>query len=279
MRISIFLLFLCTFTLMAENVNSQNAKVTIKRTNTQLETILNDIEAQTDYLFIYKKDVDVTEKKSIDASNKTVSEVLRLLLVNSRIDYRMEGNHIVLLNNSNRQDQAQQNMIVGVVTDAMGEPLIGVTVLVKGATQGAITDVDGKFSLPVKMGDVLSFSYVGYVPLSVKVTNLKQLTIEMKEDSKMLEEVVVVGYGSMKKKDLTGAVSSINSQKLEKEAPGTVQDLLRGGIPGLNVGMTSSAKGGGTIQVRGQRSLKAGNDPLIVLDGIIFSGELSEVNP
>lgn len=279
MRISIFLLFLCTFTLMAENVNSQNAKVTIKRTNTQLETILNDIEAQTDYLFIYKKDVDVTEKKSIDASNKTVSEVLKLLLANSRIDYRMEGNHIVLLNNSNRQDQAQQNMIVGVVTDAMGEPLIGVTVLVKGATQGAITDVDGKFSLLVKMGDVLSFSYVGYVPLSVKVTNLKQLTIEMKEDSKMLEEVVVVGYGSMKKKDLTGAVSSINSQKLEKEAPGTVQDLLRGGIPGLNVGMTSSAKGGGTIQVRGQRSLKAGNDPLIVLDGIIFSGELSEVNP
>ncbi|MCD8166828.1 MAG: SusC/RagA family TonB-linked outer membrane protein [Bacteroides sp.] len=174
---------------------------------------------------------------------------------------------------------AQQHSVTGKVLDGNNEPLIGVSVMLKETSQGTITDFEGTFSIEASAGQTLTVSYIGYITQDIVIRNQSSLTVIMKEDNKLLDEVVVVGYGSMKKKDLTGAVSSIDSKKLEKEAPRNLQDILRTGVPGLNVGMDNSAKGGGSIQIRGQRSLKAGNTPLIVLDGIIFTGELSEINP
>lgn len=280
MRISIFLLYFCIFSLMAENGNSQNVKVTIHQHNVSLESILEEIESQTEYLFLYQEGINVDTQKSIRVNNKAVSDVLSMLLHGTSITYKMEGKHIILAKEEELQLPSGQRIINGKITDESNEPMIGVTVLVKGAKQGVITDVDGNFSISVNTGDVLTCSYIGYISQSVKITTAsRQLHITMQEDNKMLDEVVVVGYGSMRKKDLTGSVSSLNAEKLEKESPTSIQDLLRGGIPGLNIGIDGSAKGGGSIQVRGQRSLTAGNDPLLVLDGIIFSGELSEINP
>ncbi|OKZ16306.1 MAG: SusC/RagA family protein, partial [Bacteroides sp. 43_108] len=143
------------------------------------------------------------------------------------------------------------------------------------------TDIDGRFVLDAPKEAVLQITYIGYVSQEVKVSGKREINVVLKEDSEMLDEVVVVGYGTMKKKDLTGAVSQIRPAELSNEAPKTVQDVLRG-TAGLRIGFDGSAKGGGSMQVRGQRSVYSDgghNDPLIILDGMIFYGELSEINP
>ena len=177
---------------------------------------------------------------------------------------------------------AQNRAVSGTISDAnTGEALIGVSVVVKGSTVGTVTDVDGKFTLSATPSSTLVISYVGYTKQEVKVDNQTNLLIKLEEDSKLLEEVVVVGYGTMRKKDLTGSIVQIRPDKLANENPKTVQDILRG-TPGLSVGYNADAKGGGSMQIRGQRSVydKGGhNDPLIILDGMIFQGELSEINP
>ena len=182
----------------------------------------------------------------------------------------------------------QKQSVSGVVKDATGEPVIGASIVEKGTTNGTITDFDGNFSLEVANGATLVISFIGFQTQEVVVTPGKALNITMKEDTEVLEEVVVVGYGTMRKKDLTGAVVQINPDKIADQNPGTVQDLLRG-TPGLQIGFSSSAKGAGTIQMRGRNSLYStdknnyANDthnvPLIVLDGMQFGGELSEINP
>lgn len=184
--------------------------------------------------------------------------------------------------------QSQKINVTGVVKDATGETVIGASVLEKGTTNGTITDIDGNFSLTVASNSTLVVSYIGYAAQEIAVGGKTFFNIMLKEDSEMLDEVVVVGYGTMRKKDLTGSVVQIRPDRLANEAPKTVQDVLRG-TPGLNIGYSADAKGGGTMQVRGQRSVyvtdkdKPENDthntPLIILDGMQFYGELSEINP
>jgi TonB-linked SusC/RagA family outer membrane protein len=173
--------------------------------------------------------------------------------------------------------------VSGTVVDNNGEPLIGVSIVLRGAAStGTITGLDGKFSLPDVPSDaVLVVSYIGYVTREVPVNGQNVLNISLTENVQILNEVVVIGYGTMRKKDLTGSVVQIRPDKIADENPKTVQDILRG-TPGLQVGYDPSAKGGGSMQIRGQRSVytEGGhNDPLIVLDGMIFYGELSEINP
>ncbi len=176
---------------------------------------------------------------------------------------------------------AQQQELKGQVLDNRGEPLIGVSVVEKGSTNGCITDLDGNFTFKTQKGKTVVFSYIGYQTQEVVVANQRFVTINMKEDASSLDEVVVVGYGSMRKKDLTGSVVQINPDKMADANPTNVQDLLRG-TAGLQIGYDASAKGGGSIQLRGRNSVydEGGhNNPLIVLDGMVFYGELSEINP
>lgn len=177
----------------------------------------------------------------------------------------------------NGMQAVQQSVkIQGTVTDNSGEPIIGATVRVVGQNTATITDLDGNFTLLASKGSKLEVSYVGYQ--SQVVTATAQTKIVLKEDSKVLNDVVVVGYGTMRKKDLTGSIIQINPSKLEAENVKTVQDVLRG-TPGLAVGYSADAKGGGSLQIRGKSSLATDGTPLIVLDGMQFYGELSEINP
>ncbi len=174
----------------------------------------------------------------------------------------------------------QDNQVTGTVVDKTGEPIIGATVKVKGQSTGTITDIDGRFSLNVPHGSTLQISYLGCKTQEIKVSG-KTLSVTMDEDAAQLNEVVVVGYGTMRKRDLTGAVAQVRPDAIANEAPNTVQDVLRG-TAGLNVGFSNDAKGGGSLTVRGQRSVYTDgnhNSPLIVLDGMQFYGELSEINP
>lgn len=175
-----------------------------------------------------------------------------------------------------------QNVVTGKVSDQQGEPLIGVSVKEKDSkTNATMTDIDGSFSLRASSPDaIFVFSYLGFSPQEVSIKGKSVLTIVLEEDAKMLDEVVVVGYGTMRKKDLTGSIVQIRPDKIADENPKTVQDILRG-TAGLQVGYDASAKGGGSMQLRGQRSVYTDgghNEPLIIVDNMPFFGELSEIN-
>lgn len=176
--------------------------------------------------------------------------------------------------------QQQGRTITGTVTDTHGETIPGVNIVEKGTTNGFISDIDGHYSIILTQPNAtLVFSFIGYTTTEIAVGNQSIVNVVLKEESLDLEEVVVVGYGVQKKRDLTGAVAQVKAETLEKESPSTVQDLLRANVPGLNIGLNNTAKGGGSLEIRGKRSIKANNEPLLVVDGIIYYGSLDEINP
>lgn len=175
-----------------------------------------------------------------------------------------------------------QVLIKGAVSSSKGTALPGVTVAVLGTNNSTVTDASGSYLIKASKNDTLHFTNVGFTAKDVVVNSSNVINVVLESGaSKDMEEVVVVGYGTMKKKDLTGAIASIRPDKMADENPKTVQDVIRG-TAGVTVGFDASAKGGGTIRIRGQRSVYTDgghNDPLLILDGTIFYGELSEINP
>lgn len=176
---------------------------------------------------------------------------------------------------------AQTITITGKVTDVEGKPLENVSVIEKGTKTGTATNNEGMYSLNVTKpsGNVLVFSSVGFVEKTVTQSGSNVVNVQLEAQNQSLESVVVVGYGTQKKKDVTGAVADIKATRLENENPSSVQDILRGNIAGLNVSSSTSAKGGGDLLVRGKSSINAGTSPLIVLDGVIYQGTISDINP
>ena len=174
---------------------------------------------------------------------------------------------------------SQGKQIQGVVKDATGEPIIGANVLVKGTTNGVITDFDGNYSLTnVNSQDIIVFSYIGYTSQEIKVGSQTTINVTLKEDTETLEEVVVVGYGTMKKGDLTGSISSVSSERIASIGTSSVMGALQGASPGVDITTNSTRPGASfSIQVRGQNSLNSGN-PLYVVDGIVVS-DIDFLNP
>lgn len=176
--------------------------------------------------------------------------------------------------------KGQKQAVTGVVTDEISELLGGVNVVEKGTTNGTITDMDGKFSLSVAgENSILVISYIGFTDQEIVVGNRTSFNIVLREDLQHLDEVVVIGYGTSRKKDLTGAIASIRAEKMEAEAPRSVADLIRANAPGINISLSPNADGESHIKIRGETTLKAGASPLIVLDGVIYDGGLTEINP
>lgn len=175
--------------------------------------------------------------------------------------------------------------ITGTITDDFGEPLPGAAIIVKGTSTGMVSDANGKYSISVPNSDaILVFSFIGFSSKEIPVRNQTVINITLSDDAQLIEEVVVVGYGSMKKRDFTGAVTSVSAQTLQNEMPRTVQDLLKGNVTGLTVGFSTSAQGGGDFEIRGNNRLLAsgssGNtSPLLVVDGVIYSGSITDINP
>lgn len=177
---------------------------------------------------------------------------------------------------------SQGHTITGKVVSADGSPMERVTVKVKGINKGGFTNADGSFKIDVPAkAQILVFSFTGFQTQEVNVANTSNVSVKMLADVNSLDNVVVIGYGTRTKKDLTGAVSSVKVTQLENENPANVQDALRGNVPGLNISQvnSASAKGGGDLQIRGRSSINAGTSPLIVVDGVIYPGALSDINP
>jgi TonB-linked SusC/RagA family outer membrane protein len=272
MKCSILMLCCIACAAFAGTASSQNATVTLKKKNVPVGDILREIEAQSDYLFIYnKQNVDVERTASISASGKPVGAVLDELFRHTDIIYVVESKHIVLTKNTSPPHglpQQDTRTVTGVVKDENGLEIIGANVLVKGTSAGTITGVDGKFSLEASPDAVLLISYIGYLTKEVPTGKQTSFVIVLSEDSKSLDEVVVVGYGTMKKRDLTGSVSSIKSDDIQRSPVTSLDQAIQGKAAGVQVSQASSAPGGRVvIRVRGGNSLSSSNEPLYVVDG------------
>jgi TonB-linked SusC/RagA family outer membrane protein len=169
--------------------------------------------------------------------------------------------------------------ISGTVRDDSGEPVIGANVIVKETTNGVITDADGRFSLIVAEDDVLKISYVGYITREITAGSQTVLNITLLEDRMLLDEVVVIGYGMVRRKDLTGAIAQVKADRFSTQQSTNVLDYLNGTVAGFNSNIGTSASGSTSMEIRGPASLSANNSPLIVLDGVIFNGSVNDINP
>lgn len=279
MRISTFLLMVCVFCSYAGNAHSQNAKVSI-RMNVKLDKILNEIENQTDYLFIYNNQVDINKITSVKVKNEAVAQVLDKILSGTGINYELEGTHIILTTEAIKDLHAQQQAktVTGTVTDVSGEPIIGANIRIKGTTTGTITDIDGNFSIEAEPQSVIEVSYIGYLTQETVINNQKSIRFLLKEDTKTLDEVVVIGYGVQKKADLTGSVANINTEKLNTQSNANIGQALQGKIAGVDIVSQGGAPGSGTrIMVRGIGTLNNAS-PLYIVDGM-YMNSIDHINP
>ena len=265
---------------------AQVLKISMTRTNVSIESVLRELEKQSDYTFFYNDNqVKLNKKVSINVSDAPIETVLNEVFKNSGYTYKIVDNQIVVSTAAaaakevQATQQQKQRKISGVVKDAMGEAIIGASVIEKGnPTNGTITDINGKFSLNVG-GNELQITYIGYMPETVSLkTGVASYNIIMKEDTKTLDEVVVVGYGVQKKANLTGSVASISAEALESRSVASVSAAMAGTMPGVTAIQTSGAPGlqTGTITVRGKNSVNSAG-PLVIVDGV--PGSMNSIDP
>ena len=217
MKLTASFLLLCSCFVFAGHANSQNAKVSLNKNRVQLQEVLDEIESQTDYLFISNRDLDLTQKVSVRVKDKSVQEVLEKVLENAGLTFTMEGVNIILSKEGTpviAEVQQQRKKITGTIIDQNGEPVIGANIVEKGTTNGTVTDIDGKYSLEVSVGSMLSVSYIGYVDKEIKVGKEATIDIRLAEDTQALDEVVVVGYSSKSQSQLSSSVSVVSKENL-----------------------------------------------------------------
>ena len=281
MKMIVLFLFVFISGVFAGNANSQETKVSISKINKPIREILGEIERQTDYLFVYsEKEVDVNQRKTVNVSQQRVADVLSSLFRSTNVGYAMEGHNIMLMAKTTQTDAAQQKRhITGVVKDIKGETIIGANIMIKGTGTGVSTNIDGEFSIEAAAGDELIVSFIGYLTQAIKIDSQKTLNIKLLEDTKTLEEVVVVGYTVQTKSAVTGSVAVVKADKLKDVNTLEVGSMLQGKVSGVYVSGSSGEPGQASkIRIRGKGTLNSSVSPLWVVDGVIV-GEDPGLNP
>ncbi|GAB1452175.1 TonB-dependent receptor [Draconibacterium sp.] len=285
MKLSLILMFSAILNVTA-SVYSQSARVNLELKNANLQEVFQSIQEQTEFDFFYKNDYlpqDRTINKSY--SNVKVENVLEEVLSGTGLVYRVLNKNIIITkaeNNdlgANSSNGQQQKVITGKVTDENGDPLPGVAVIIKGTSQGAVTNGNGEYTVPnIPDETILVFSFVGMKTISVDVGTKTEINVSLEQETFGIEEVVAVGYGYVNKRDLTGTVSSVSTQKTMDIPNTNILQTLQGSVAGLSVVTPDRPGENPSVQIRGINSLSAGNSPLIVVDGIIYNGSLSDFN-
>jgi len=283
-RISIFLLCFNIFSVLAAEIATQGLLFTIKENNIKLENIIGEVEKQSDYLFIYSKNVDVNQKTSVDINKQTLSQTLNKIFNGTNIRYEIDGSYIMLSIKDKKESlevgEQNKNVIIrGVVTDKNGSPLSGISVVVKGTTRGTVTDRNGRYSLEVTDNSkILSFSNVGFISKDISIDGKTKINVQLEEDNQLLDEVVVVGYGTQRKRDLTGALSRVTAESFKNVPMTNPVEALQGRSAGIMVTSTSGAPGTDpAVRIRGVGTANNTN-PLYVVDGLPISG-IGWLNP
>lgn len=268
MKLTTCSLLLCSCFAFAGQANSQNAKVSLNKNQVQLEEVLNEIEKQTDYLFISNRDVNLKQHVSIHANKRSVRDILSEVLKNTGLTFTVEGVNIVLsVVNPISTIVAPQHerKIEGKIVDAKGEPIIGANIIEKGTTNGVISDLDGNFYLNVAPDATLVISYIGYASQELKTQNKTSFHIILREDSETLNEVVVTALGIKREEKALGyAVQKVGGDKMNTVKSVDVGTALTGKIAGLNVQNSTEFNEAPSILLRGE-------SPLLVVDGVPYN--------
>lgn len=271
MKLSLFLIFMSVFQVSAISIFSQNLKISIEMQDVTVRDVIKEVERQGKMSFFFNDELqELNTKISVSLKDTPVSEVLENALSQANMTFTEIRDNFIVLIPLNADNSSQPVKISGKVTDAStGELLAGVSVVIEGTTRGTISDIRGEYSLEdVRPENVIVFSFVGYVSQKVVVGSNRTINIAFVPELMSLEEVVVVGYGTQRKKDLTGSIASVSGDELEKSVSLSFDQALQGKIPGVQITQTSGAPGGNVnIMVRGVSSITGGNMPLYVVDG------------
>ena len=273
------LLFITALSSISLFSYAQHQQVRLTESNVTLKTAFKQIEQQTK-LFVDYNTQEVNDSRVLTKlpKNSNVKEVMEQLLEGSGCSITFSNGHIII--NKQARTVSSTKNISGVVKDETGEPVIGANVVVKGTTNGTVTDMNGRYSLEVPEGGVLQISYIGYNTQEVKVGSGDVVNVSLREDSEALDEVVVIGYGTVKKSDLTGAVGSVQMKDVSQVGITSADRALQGQIAGVQVNARTGQPGESMmIRVRGSNSLAGGNEPLYVIDGMPVEKMNSDINP
>lgn len=282
LRFTLFCFFLSLIQVMALDSYSQQTRLTLNEHDRRLEDVLKTIEDKTEFFFLYNRDlINVDQKVDVNVTNLSIKETLDELLKGTDIHYSVANRQIILSNLGNKSNLPvqQQKAVTGKVTDSSGEPLPGVSVVVKGTTTGTITDTDGKYIFTnIQATSTLVFSFVGMKNQEKLVGDKEVINVVLFEETVGIEEVVAVGYGTQKKVNLTGSIASLSSDEVAKRQVGQSSMVLQGIAPGVTVTQSSGQPGkdGGSIRIRGIGTLNDSN-PLVLVDGIEMA--MNNVDP
>lgn len=270
------LAMLClNLTLFSQNISLNISQTTVKK-------VMEALKKEYGYSFVFESgDVNTQKIISVQIQEQSIDDAVKQILQSQDLSYEIKNKSIIIQKKSTEKQTAnpQKKKVTGTVADTNGEPIIGANIVEQGTTNGIITDVDGRFSLDVSDKATLVVSYIGYDTQTIPVGSRTSFALKLTEDTKMLDEVVVVGYGSARKKDVTGALSRVSLVDKETTPNVNAVQALRGSVAGLRVIDSGMAGDDGNIQIRGTSSIKANNEPLIVLDGVPFSGgKFSDIN-
>lgn len=283
MRLTLFLLLgmVCS---AAANSYSQTARFSVNLKNSTVLDVIKYVEENSNFVFLYRnEDLNLKRTFTVNFQDASIQSILDEALKGNNVVYNVYDRQIVIRKQANTPSVQPETKkrLTGVVKGSDGTSVPGVSVFVKGTSLGTITDIDGRFSIEVPPGTKsLGFSFVGMKTIEVPVGSQTDFQVKMQEEAVGLDEVVAVGYGVAKKRDLTGAVSRVDSRELENRPVLRVDQMLQGQAPGVDVKSISGEPGGGTtIRIRGARSINATNEPLYVIDGLIGAGDLNSINP
>lgn len=283
MKLSFLLFALVLFNVQA-NSYSQNKKISLEITNGTVKSVLEKIEAESKFNFFYKTgEIDVKRRVSINVTDRSIKHILDILFKGENVNYSLVKKQIVLKRKSTftsvlSPDRTEilneppvQYSVSGKVTDAQGTPLPGASIVEKGTTNGTQSDFDGVFSIELSdENSILLISYIGYAAKEVSVAGKSVIEVVLNESAAGLDEVVIIGYGTQRKSDLTGAVANIEAEDLNNQPSPRVDQLLQGRLAGVNVTSASGAPGDrASIRIRGGNSVQGDNEPLYVIDGFV----------
>lgn len=273
-QLILFLIGIMGNMLHAEKVYSQET-ISLKLNNIDIETLFSEIEQRSEYIILYKESDRLKKKISVDATNKSIESILNETISPHGLRFHLSGKQIIITEDeikNSRQPQTvlqEKKNITGTVTDINGDPVIGVNILEVGTTNGTITNFDGKYSIEVQPKSRLQFSYISYKTIEINVGNKAVIDMVMEEDLSTLDEVVVIGYGSVRKKDLTGAVAGMREDVLQQTKSSSFVNSMQGRIAGVQITSGSGEPGSGAkVIIRGANTLAGSSDPLYVIDGI-----------
>jgi len=282
MKLTTFLVFATTL-MVSASVYSQRTRLTLQFSEITYGQLFREIEKQTEFRFAFSNSkLDSDQKIKLDVTDETLEKILDKTLPGG-IAYEIVDRYVVILNASEKTSVAeileqQQPAVSGTVTDESGQPLPGVTVVVKGTTRGTVTNNDGNYSLTnVPAAGTLVFSFVGMKSQEFEVGNQTTINVTLETDAIGIEEVVAIGYGTQNRQAVTGAVAVADLDKYREVPVNNVLETVKGTVAGLNVGATNTAGQVASMSIRGQNSIGASNAPLIIVDNTIFNGSLGEI--